>query len=196
MNVTDSQQTIQSELIKCGKTAFIADSNIIETEMNFLSVKYPWHKFYKGKDVLEMSMIGVVFRYTGLSKVPRSYKSLVETGIHGRVEQELIERDSLLRKSTSNGENIRRIDVEERLGLGGMLSTFFIVWGVSIGVTLPPFVFEVRHVIWYGMRCALYSMYFKVVKMHRKVIRLDKAKVQNVLPVEDSFCRQIFTYLP
>lgn len=134
------QRNIEIELIECGKTVFIAQSDEIEAEYNFLKNKYPWHKFYKGKEILRESFHGVIFRLVRNLKLPFYYKSLVETGIQGRVEQEVISRAHFSRKPASNEHPM----IVRDIGLDGAFSTFIIIWSVAVVASLPAFVFEIR----------------------------------------------------
>lgn len=82
-DIKELQRNIELEVIECGKTVFIANSDDVEAEYNFLSKNYPWRTFYKGKQVLLESFYGVVFHSAGNSRLPFYYKRLVETGIQG-----------------------------------------------------------------------------------------------------------------
>ncbi|OXA40643.1 hypothetical protein Fcan01_24504 [Folsomia candida] len=148
-NLTEMQEKIESEIIKCGKSVYIVKSDVIDAEYVFLSKSYPWRKFYKGKQILESSSYGVAFRMTGISKIPVYFKSFVESGVHGRIEQELIARINEGRDPVEDRDlgKPRKFEEVDSLGFEGTFATFFIIWGIAIGLALPVFVFEVRHAI-------------------------------------------------
>lgn len=171
-NVDHFRRNVEKEVVECVKTVFVARSDNLEVEYNFLSKNYPWHKFYKGTQVLSESPYGVAFRSAGNSRLPYYYKSLVETGIQGRIEKELVIRKSLLRKPAAP-ENVKKFkDVEEgdHIGLGGAFSTFFVVWGAAVPISLPAFVFEVRCILNRRVSVGFYFQYFKCLKIRRTYI--------------------------
>lgn len=163
----DIRPDIELEVVYCEKTVFIASSDTFEAEYIFLSQNYPWHKFYKGKEMLRESSYGVAFRSAGNSKVPLYYKFLLETGIVGRIQQELISRLSLRRKHSSAEYLTRFRDIEEGdpVGLAGAVLTFFIVWGVAVSLSLPVFAFDVRHIRHIRISIILRFAYVKFLKI-------------------------------
>lgn len=165
-NMTQLRQSIETELVECGKTVFIARSEDLQTEYNFLSSKYPWHKFYRGKEVLHETLTGVVFRFTRNSKLSFYYKSLVETGIQGRVEQEIASRANLHRDpvASESMKNFKEIKSGDSIQLNGAFSTFLIVWSAAVAISLPAFVFEVRNSIYVGIKFAVCIACFKFIK--------------------------------
>ncbi|OXA37134.1 hypothetical protein Fcan01_28110 [Folsomia candida] len=137
LKMTKFQQDIEREVVKCGKSVFVAYSDVLEAEYAFLSKHYPWHEIYKGREIYNIASYGVIFRLAGISKIPGYFKSLVETGIYGRVEEEIALRKNLKRKPASFGGSR-----DDSLGLGTALATFFILWGVALSASLPVFAFE------------------------------------------------------
>lgn len=160
-NQTELQRLIEIEVVACGKTVYISNKDSIEAEFAFLSKNYPWHQFYRRKEILPMASHGTAFQYTGNSKLPIFYKSLVETGLHHRIEQELVARHNLHRKPAAPEFQKKFRDKEEgdAVGLNGSFSTFFIVWGAAVTISVPALVFEIRHRILPGINIFFTSAY-------------------------------------
>ncbi|OXA37105.1 Glutamate receptor ionotropic, delta-2 [Folsomia candida] len=95
------QQDIEREVVKCGRSVFVAYSDVLEAEYTFLSKNYPWHKFHKGKEIFDIASYGVTFRLAGISKIPGDFKFIYEAGIYSRVEEELALRQNLKRKAVT-----------------------------------------------------------------------------------------------
>ncbi|OXA53718.1 hypothetical protein Fcan01_11546 [Folsomia candida] len=62
-NLAELKKKIETEMIKCEKTVYIAHSDVVDAAYVFLSKNYPWRKFYKGVGhILDASSYGVAFR--------------------------------------------------------------------------------------------------------------------------------------
>ncbi|OXA39308.1 hypothetical protein Fcan01_25941 [Folsomia candida] len=166
-NTTPLQQRIEEEIIQCGKTVFIAQSNVVEAEHIFLSKKYPWHKFYKGSEILWVSWYGLAFRYAGFSKIPGYYKSVIESGVYGRIDQELSKRVNLDRNPVISRDAQKVSSKRTGLELEGEFSTFFIIWSSAIAIILPIVAFELRNLILYGIKFLGRVIYFNLLKILR-----------------------------
>ncbi|OXA38378.1 hypothetical protein Fcan01_26800 [Folsomia candida] len=79
---------IEKEIVKCGKTVFITESTQIPAEYLYMSKKYYWKTFYVSRDMLTSKMTGFVFQHARNTELPRSLKSMVESGMWRRLLQE------------------------------------------------------------------------------------------------------------
>ncbi|OXA42219.1 hypothetical protein Fcan01_22783 [Folsomia candida] len=169
-NFTEFKKDIERDLVPCGKTVFIAYPDVLEGEYAFLSKHYPWHKFYKGKQILPSNWYATVFRHVGISKIPIYNKYLVESGVFGRLWYEMYIRLDFGRKPATD-ESARRFKQPKEsvnsLGLGGAIQTFFIVWATTVVLTLPAFGFEVRHRIVQWLWVMALSIYITTLKIWR-----------------------------
>ncbi|OXA41091.1 hypothetical protein Fcan01_23943 [Folsomia candida] len=142
-NLTELQLVTEKEIIKCGKSVLIALSDDIEADYEFHKKSYPRRRFYKGKKNMPTFFSGEAIRSEGPSKLPVYYKALVETGLRGRVEDEVVARKYVRRKPVGT-EEVKVIDEYEPLGLSGAFSTFFVLWGVAVLISFPVFMAEIR----------------------------------------------------
>lgn len=81
----ESVARVELEVVACGKTAFVAETTELWTELEFLSKSYYWIKFNNGRDILQPSSSGVVFKTSDNSEAPRRYLLLFEAGIVKRL---------------------------------------------------------------------------------------------------------------
>ncbi|OXA64831.1 hypothetical protein Fcan01_00476 [Folsomia candida] len=141
LTVTDVQKNIETEVVDCSrKTVFIAKSDLLQFEYEFLTWSYYGTKFHKGKEILNPLQVGLIFEGEGLSKVPKYYKGLIETGIYARVEKEVESMAMSDREQAINRRNERSFS----LGLDGGIVTLFILCGVVVTSSILCFWFEYR----------------------------------------------------
>ncbi|OXA46896.1 hypothetical protein Fcan01_18162 [Folsomia candida] len=116
------QSHLEKELIQCGKTVFIADSDNIDAELDFLRKYYPAKRFYKGKEIFDhIDFHWEVIQY-GASKVPSYLRALLESGIYRRLRIEEINQKYLGRKPLERG-----LQSSLPVQLDGAISTLFIL---------------------------------------------------------------------
>lgn len=139
------RNTIKSDLVKCGRTVFIANSDILEAEFQFVEKHYTIKKFYKGKEI----MLEVPFRWSfyreGSSKVPRYIKGLVESGIYKRLKEEDIRKKYLKRKPI---KKVRAEELFKPVKLYGAILTLFVLCGSTLLAASLGLVVECRYFIY------------------------------------------------
>ncbi|OXA39428.1 hypothetical protein Fcan01_25626 [Folsomia candida] len=84
--------SIETEVVKCGRTAFVSDISDVQEEFKYLKRSYFGVGFYKGRDILAGDLYGWVFEKAGNSKIPKYAKFLFESGIQNRLIGELNDR--------------------------------------------------------------------------------------------------------
>lgn len=113
----------------------------------------------------------MVFRYVGISKVPSYNKYLVETGVFGRLWEELYIRLNLGRKPATN-HSVRRYkqpkESDISLGLDVAIQTFFVVWITAVSLALLSFGFEVRYRIYQWLWLIVLSINTLSLKLWRR----------------------------
>ncbi|OXA41964.1 hypothetical protein Fcan01_23045 [Folsomia candida] len=134
---SDFQKLVESEIISCGKSAFIARSENLAAEFEFLSKNYLWIKFTKGIQVREPDAFGLLFDGEFASRVPRYYKILVESGIYNRIKEEMRVRKFSERKAVSG-----RKDENLTMELDGGILTVFVICGVVLVGAMGTFLAE------------------------------------------------------
>ncbi|OXA49246.1 hypothetical protein Fcan01_15353 [Folsomia candida] len=109
------RSSVESELVECGKSVFISKSEEVQAEFKFLERHYPTRKFYKGKEILDKVSIGWYFYRHGLSKIPKYFVDLVETGIFQRLREQERNYKNLARKPVKQIETEQgsKIDVPQ-----------------------------------------------------------------------------------
>ncbi|OXA37470.1 Transposable element Tc3 transposase [Folsomia candida] len=95
--------SIETEILKCERTVFVAKSTELRSEKAFYKKHYDWIHFHEGRDTLDAKPFGFQFDLEGNSRVPEYFKSLFETGVYIRLEKEGLER-----KYSSRSPVVRR----------------------------------------------------------------------------------------
>ncbi|OXA36891.1 hypothetical protein Fcan01_28326 [Folsomia candida] len=140
---TTNQETlyaIEKEVSTCGKTVYIANTNTLDLELDYLRKIYYTTKFYKSDDSILDITFGWIFDRPGNSKIPHYFKCLLESGIHSRLVKEKNDREYRKRRTT------RRV-VHQRvnpMSLRGSTLTFILICAVVAGLSLLCFGFECR----------------------------------------------------
>ncbi|OXA45922.1 uncharacterized protein LOC118437747 [Folsomia candida] len=130
LNVTYMQRKIETEIVDCSqKAVFIAQSDDLKFEYDFLTLNYHRKEFHKGQEILSPRPKGLIFDDEGFSKMPKYYTSLIETGIYARIEQELGYRAMADREPAIS---ISKDDSSFSLGLNGGVVTIFVLYGVAV----------------------------------------------------------------
>lgn len=137
------QSSVERELLKCGKSVYISDSDVIRAELNFLGKYFPSKRFYTGKQNFESPLVTFTWRMTVdcVSKVPKHFKSVVESGLYRRLEMEELHQRYLHRKPV----NVEEVDGAIRLR--GAILTLFIQCGGVILLAVFVLVLENRLLI-------------------------------------------------
>ncbi|OXA42435.1 X-linked retinitis pigmentosa GTPase regulator [Folsomia candida] len=130
---------IESEITKCDKSVYIAKSNIIKAEYEYLAKKYYWIKFQKGSDTFSPDPVGWVFDNVGNSRVPRNFQGLIESGIYARLEEEIMARKFKLREIRVG----TRVQESTQSSKGDSIVTVFVLYAVLIGLSVIKFGIEV-----------------------------------------------------
>ncbi|OXA48701.1 hypothetical protein Fcan01_16343 [Folsomia candida] len=122
---------IETEIVDCSKrNVFVTSDEDFHVQYKFLRENYFSKEFYKGRDVLNPQLIALVFFNEGVSKVPRYYEGLIETGIYARIEAEIEARQVLDR--IRGEKRVIQDETNISFGLNGAIFTLFIVCGFVI----------------------------------------------------------------
>ncbi|OXA42676.1 hypothetical protein Fcan01_22421 [Folsomia candida] len=135
------RRSVEEELVDCGKSVLIVKSDEIEAEFQFVRRHYPSKEFYKGKEILRMVNSGWTFYDGGITKVPEYFKSLIWSGIYGRLQEEAMRRKYLHRTPTRKSEIAGLAPTVE---LGGTILTLFIICGAIFLLASFVLVIEIR----------------------------------------------------
>ncbi|OXA47782.1 hypothetical protein Fcan01_17002 [Folsomia candida] len=137
------QNSVEDEIVHCGKSVYIADSENIEAELQFLDRYYSSKKFFKGQEILQMENYGWRFSLKGESNVPKTFQDLIENGIYGRLSEEEERQKYLHRKP------IRKFEIKESAPAvelrGALLTLFILCGGITLGASLV-FAIEIREI--------------------------------------------------
>lgn len=145
--------SIEEELIECGKSVFLADVEEIARWKTYLTARYPWEKFYVSKQTIYSGIVGWSFdTYEGTkaSIIPKMFKGMVETGLYERArdtEREMKFRKRRMRKIAED-EGTRsykglQADRKTALKLGGSIDTIFIIWAALLTGSILAFLSEI-----------------------------------------------------
>lgn len=156
----DLMTWVLDDLSKCKKSVFVVDSSEIEAEVEYLTKKYYWRKFYKGKDILQKVPFGWTFEGMGNSRVPKYFQSLYETGNHGRLELEMQLQLAKYRLRGSIIHGSMRKDPPQRLG--EPILTFFMLCGMLLFFSAVRLIIEMRRVLRWGLTAAGRVLNYKV----------------------------------
>ncbi|OXA54928.1 hypothetical protein Fcan01_11863 [Folsomia candida] len=96
----DTRYAIEKEVSICGKAVFIARTNTLDLELDYLRKIYYTIKFYKSEDSILDITLGWKFDRPGNSKIPHYFKSLLESGIHSRLVEEQNDKEYRKRRTT------------------------------------------------------------------------------------------------
>jgi hypothetical protein len=139
----------ETEITNCTqKSAYITDSDLTATELDFLSRNYAGKQFYSGKDdMISVKMEGLVFWRNRKTKIPNLYRWMMDSGIYERLEVEKVAR-----KNTGREPLVKVKKEKERLegvsSLSGGLITLFMLCGGLISLAVTSFIFlECRHIV-------------------------------------------------
>lgn len=168
--LVDLRNAVESQLVECGKSVFISRPDNIHTEFQFMTRHYPSKKFYKGKEVLGVSPIGWYFYRVGVSKVPRYFKRVVETGIFHRLRDEDNFQKLLSRSPVSKNTMEQSVQLVE---LCGAILTVFIICGICISGAILIFVAEIRYKMCTSTKIILKSWHSKLSKIESFLLRIN-----------------------
>ncbi|OXA48280.1 hypothetical protein Fcan01_17194 [Folsomia candida] len=163
---------IEREVSNCGKTVFIANTNILDAEVDYLRKRYYTTKFYKGEDSILDITLGWIFDRPGNSKIPRYLKALLENGIHSRLVKEQHGREYRERRKTWSPIPPR----VSPMAVEGAIVTFFLTCAVVFGLSIVFFVLECRLHILVAVQiatqaCWLYTLLKRAVNSNDAVGR-------------------------
>lgn len=127
---------METEVVECGKSVVVLPSKLVQAEIEYLARNYPAANWFKSRESLQTEPIGIAFRNTGISKIPGYYKSLVEVGIYGRLNQEYYARKNFQRKRAGEWG---METLPDKMTMDGCISTLFIICAGVAG--LAVFVF-------------------------------------------------------
>lgn len=145
LSFQESANRVEMEVVECGKTAFIAESLVLESEFEYLTRKYARKKFYKSKDVLDLSLSGVVIMLLqGCYKLSVYYRNLVETGIYERLMVEQRSREWYKRKF---GGLVAPQTFSDKMTMDGCIVTLFILCASLAGTGSCICICECRKVL-------------------------------------------------
>ncbi|OXA46088.1 hypothetical protein Fcan01_19315 [Folsomia candida] len=133
------RNNLEEELINCGKSVLLKQSDLIEAELQFLTRHYATRKFYKGKETLGSIPYNWYFYQAGISNVPKYFKYLFESGIYRRLRGEELRQEYVHREPVMKIEQSKLI---EAFKLDGTILTLFILCGAI--ALLASFVFVVE----------------------------------------------------
>lgn len=101
LTMSNNIASMEKDISSCLKYVLAVDGSDIAAEFEYLTRKYYWIKFYRRKDSLGSKPFGWTLLAERESKVPIYFKSLLETGIQGRLDSETQRRMINLRGSIS-----------------------------------------------------------------------------------------------
>lgn len=127
---SEFQKLIESEIVLCRKSVFIAESDNLAAEFEFLSKNYFWIKFTRGKEVRTSMQFGLIFDGEGFSKIPGYYKILIESGIYHRVDEEMQLRKWARRHPVSGRSEAKPAMMQLD---GGLVTPFVLCSAVLLG---------------------------------------------------------------
>ncbi|OXA58956.1 Glutamate receptor ionotropic, delta-2 [Folsomia candida] len=126
----DIQKMTEEEIVQCGKSVFVAESNALKAEEDFLNKHYFWIKFQKGKEQINSFPTGWITSREGISKVPNKLESLIETGVHERLQREVMSRKYLYR--TPAILKLKGDVIDNAVGMTGAIVTLFILCATKL----------------------------------------------------------------
>ncbi|OXA46156.1 hypothetical protein Fcan01_19061 [Folsomia candida] len=140
--ISKSRASIEKDVASCLKYVLAVDGFDVAAEFEFLSRKYYWIKFYRGKDSLGAKPFGWLFMGERESRVREYFQALLESGIHGRLDHEKQRRIIKLGSSI-----LRYPAADNRMSLNSAFLTLFILCGTVIGFTMLCIIAELW-VVW------------------------------------------------
>jgi hypothetical protein len=139
----------EQEITNCEqKSAYITNSDLIESEIDFLSRYYAVKNMYSKKDdMICLKMEELEFLRVRQTKIPNLYRWMIDSGIYDRLE---VEKNA--RKNRGREPLVKIQKEKERLegvsSLSGGLITLFILCGGLISLAVMSFIFlECRVII-------------------------------------------------
>jgi len=81
------EAAIEESLIQCNKTALVDSASKLNSEMEHLTLHYPWLPFVRSKDRLYNIHVVWYFTKPEHSKLPRIFRILVESGIYHSLQR-------------------------------------------------------------------------------------------------------------
>ncbi|OXA49553.1 hypothetical protein Fcan01_15951 [Folsomia candida] len=131
--------SIEKEVVACRQSVLIREIAYIEAEMLFFTKHYYWLEFYNGKETLDSQPYGVTFMKEASSNIPRSFKSLQETGILPRVEAKFHASKYAGRKPVVKER--KEIDIYLKMDRG--IGTLFIVFVIANCIAVGAFLIDI-----------------------------------------------------
>ncbi|OXA42354.1 hypothetical protein Fcan01_22950 [Folsomia candida] len=171
-------EMITKEILKCGKTVWIGDSDEVAQEYFYLREQYPWIRWQRSKDVLKPEMSGMTFSNNGESKIPQYFQGIIESGIWARLEQE--------KSSKYLRGRLKSVDVDKvsPIALNGSILTLFVLCGFLIVWALVCIGCEFRSTIWFIIKTIGKEMRWKVRNtfnflVYKETVTSDKCARRN-----------------
>jgi hypothetical protein len=178
--ISEANAANQLEITNCPKkSAYIASSQEIAMELDFLSRNYNRKKFYMGKDLLEEKFEGLRFANVRNTKVQVYYRILIETGIYGRLMIEKNAKENRFRTPVKMTANLR---LEGVSSLEGGLVTLFILCGAVISLAGIAFSIECWRIVWESLikSYKTVSNGLKMLAQKKKSVKFRKLKKIHV----------------
>ncbi|OXA38385.1 hypothetical protein Fcan01_26807 [Folsomia candida] len=136
---------VEAEVVKCGRTVFIAEWEEVAQQYFYLSKKYYWKNFYISEDSLMQDIALLSFRNIDGSNVPTKFKAYVEAGIWSRLEEAGWARKFDRRRKS---EREHGPGTQVAVPLDGSILTLFVLCGMVISIALLLFGKECRREIY------------------------------------------------
>lgn len=125
------RELVELETVDCTqKTVFVARSDLLNIEFEFLSKSYPRKLFKKSVNSLSTVMIGWFFDVMEASQISKNFRLLSESGIYGWMTQEMLVSLNLNRTAALN---IEQENGAVPMRMGGNIDTLFILFGTTLG---------------------------------------------------------------
>lgn len=140
-SLMDIPTGIEEELVECGKAVFIDEESEIARYQQHLQKKYPFIETYVGSNSVMGEWKGLKFNGPKNSRVLRTFKSLLESGIYSYYTKNYIRKETApdnrriskeikkeMFKSWKYWEPVKALDMKSSA------NTLFIVWISGLGL--------------------------------------------------------------
>jgi hypothetical protein len=135
---------VEKEIVGCGKSIFIAESNELQAELRYLQRNYPGRNFYIGNDTIEQGTRRKLYwdyNYFGNPVMAKYLKRLVQTDIRTHILTIQSHKTYLERRV---GTKIIKADERPAMGMdmSGSIQTIFIILSAKFVLASFVFLFE------------------------------------------------------
>lgn len=126
---------VEEEIVECGKSAFVDEENQINQLHLYLTRQYKSLTFQKGENIIMEMTVGWSFTNFGSSKLPQTFKLLMEFVIFQKIRKfhdESTSKERIIGTRKIQQTLKFKFEIPQPMNMNGSIKTIFIIWVVFL----------------------------------------------------------------